>query len=126
MLLPDRTLLGHRLDSGRQTALLTGSGVLVENVAAGETVEDAGGLLEFFSSSGLVASGDELLDSLDGGAITGALSGEAEVVLDVLTNALASLLGICHFEFPFRSCPAESRSRWGLCLKSAMRQKRKI
>ena len=52
------------LDSGRQTALLTGSGVLVENVAAGETVEDAGGLLEFFSSSGLVASGDELLDSL--------------------------------------------------------------
>ena len=82
MLLPDRTLLGHRLDSGRQTALLTGSGVLVENVAAGETVEDAGGLLEFFSSSGLVASGDELLDSLDGGAITGALSGEAEVVLD--------------------------------------------
>ena len=110
MLLPDRTLLGHRLDSGRQTALLTGSGVLVENVAAGETVEDAGGLLEFFSSSGLVASGDELLDSLDSGAITGALSGEAEVVLDVLTNALASLLGICHFDRSFLKSISNQRT----------------
>lgn len=100
---PDRghQKLGEGLDGGRQAALLASSGVLVEDAAASEAIEDAGGLLEFFSSSGLVASGDELLDGLDGGAITGALGGEAEVVLNGLTDALASLLGVCHLDNSF-------------------------
>ena len=91
--------LGHCLDAGRQTALMTSSSVLVKDALGAHGVDHALSLLEGFTGTGLVAGNDELAHALDGGAILAALSRKVLIASNGLTGALAGLVGIGHLVF---------------------------
>lgn len=78
---------------------MTSSSILVQNTLGAHRVDHALGLLEGFSSTGLVTGEDQLAHGLDGGAILATLSREMLVASNSLTGALASLVGIGHLEF---------------------------
>src|SRR5690606_15272746 len=86
----------HRLDGGRQSALVARGGVLVDQVLVGDAVDDRLGPAERLGGPGLVAGGDGLADRLDGGAKRRALARVALVAGDRLAGALARRCDVGH------------------------------
>lgn len=76
---------------------MASSGVSVKDALADHGVEHGFSLDESFLGGSLVASDDELANSLDGGAVLAALGGKMHVAGHDLAGALASLFGISHF-----------------------------
>src|SRR5574343_1658972 len=85
-----------RLDLSRQTALGTGSLVLVNNLLVGNAVKHCDGLLEDALSGGFVTSFDRLTHTLDRGTQGRTQTGVMGALLVSLTGALAGLCAIGH------------------------------
>src|SRR5690606_21867525 len=86
----------HRLDGGRQAALVTGSLVLVNDLLVRDAVDGAHRGAKDRLSRRLVATRDGLANGLDRGTQAGAEAGVVSANLDCLTGALASLCRVGH------------------------------
>jgi len=103
---------GQGLDLGAQAALVASGLVLVEDALVGNGVHHSLHLAKQLGRFGFVASGNSLLDVLDGGAVFGTQRRVRSVEFDVLTGAFATRgqagvlflrLSRCHFEYPLMS-----------------------
>src|SRR5690606_40138733 len=91
-------------DGGSQPALVTGSGVLVDDALVRDGVDDAHRCAELGGRRRLVTGGNGLAHGLDGGAQPGAQAAVVLVELGRLASPLAGRCDIRHVVCSWYSC----------------------